>query len=90
MNPYTTIVPMITRNTIGTMSSAPATGFSSDANSRAKIAEAERKIKEERDALHAKYQGDTGQAVVGDSDWGHLQLDATALYKYMVLLSLQA
>ena len=33
-----------------------------------------------RDALHAKYQGDTGQAVVGDSDWGHLQLDATALY----------
>ena len=33
-----------------------------------------------RDALHAKYQGDTGLAVVGDSDWGHLQLDATALY----------
>ena len=33
-----------------------------------------------RDALHAKYRGDTGHSVVGDSDWGHLQLDATALY----------
>ena len=33
-----------------------------------------------RDALHAKYRGDTRAPVVGDTDWGHLQLDATALY----------
>ena len=33
-----------------------------------------------RDALHAKYSGDTGDSVVGDEDWGHLQIDATALY----------
>ena len=33
-----------------------------------------------KDALHAKYRGDTGETVVGDNDWGHLQIDATALY----------
>ena len=33
-----------------------------------------------RDALHAKYRGDTGDTVVGDNEWGHLQIDATALY----------
>ncbi|XP_063231052.1 probable phosphorylase b kinase regulatory subunit alpha [Bacillus rossius redtenbacheri] len=32
------------------------------------------------DALHAKYSSQTGQAVVGDSDWGHLQIDAISLY----------
>ncbi len=32
------------------------------------------------DALHAKYNTHTGDVVVGDDDWGHLQIDATALY----------
>ncbi|ELT89975.1 hypothetical protein CAPTEDRAFT_163062 [Capitella teleta] len=33
-----------------------------------------------RDALHAKYSVTTGKTVVGDSEWGHLQVDATSLY----------
>ena len=36
------------------------------------------------DALHAKYGTDTGLAVVGDDEWGHLQLDATSLYLLMI------
>ncbi|MCM1983122.1 glycoside hydrolase family 15 protein [Lyngbya confervoides] len=32
------------------------------------------------DALHAKYHTRTGDPVVGDDQWGHLQLDATSLY----------
>ncbi len=36
------------------------------------------------DALHAKYGTNTGLAVVGDSEWGHLQLDATSLYLLMI------
>ena len=32
------------------------------------------------DALHAKYSVTTGHVVVGDSEWGHLQIDATSLY----------
>ena len=32
------------------------------------------------DALHAKYCVETGSPVVGDSEWGHLQIDATALF----------
>jgi len=32
------------------------------------------------DALHAKYDTRTGGAVVGDAEWGHLQLDATSLF----------
>lgn len=32
------------------------------------------------DALHAKYSASTISTVVGDADWGHLQLDATSLY----------
>ena len=32
------------------------------------------------DALHAKYDTATGQPVVGDDEWGHLQLDSTSLY----------
>ena len=32
------------------------------------------------DALHAKYDTATGAPVVGDDDWGHLQMDATSLY----------
>lgn len=37
-----------------------------------------------RDALHAKYGTDTGLPVVGDEQWGHLQLDATSLYVLML------
>jgi phosphorylase kinase alpha/beta subunit len=32
------------------------------------------------DALHAKYDTSNGSVVVGDDEWGHLQLDATSLY----------
>jgi len=32
------------------------------------------------DALHAKYDPRTGEPVVGDTEWGHLQLDATAIF----------
>ncbi len=32
------------------------------------------------DALHAKYSTTTASTVVGDDQWGHLQLDATSLY----------
>jgi phosphorylase kinase alpha/beta subunit len=32
------------------------------------------------DALHAKYDTHTGGTVVGDSEWGHLQIDATSLW----------
>ncbi|XP_069129417.1 probable phosphorylase b kinase regulatory subunit alpha isoform X5 [Argopecten irradians] len=33
-----------------------------------------------KDALHAKYSSKTGKPVVGDDEWGHLQIDATSLY----------
>lgn len=32
------------------------------------------------DSLHAKYSSVTGQTVVSDMDWGHLQIDAISLY----------
>ena len=32
------------------------------------------------DSLHAKYGVVSGLSVVGDCEWGHLQLDATSLY----------
>ena len=32
------------------------------------------------DCLHAKYNTATGKPVVGDNEWGHLQLDATSLF----------
>ncbi|KAK0159634.1 hypothetical protein PV327_010728 [Microctonus hyperodae] len=32
------------------------------------------------DSLHAKYSSATGQTVVGDNEWGHLQIDAVSLY----------
>jgi phosphorylase kinase alpha/beta subunit len=32
------------------------------------------------DALHAKYDTVTGDTVVGDDEWGHLQVDATSLF----------
>ncbi|XP_045328299.1 phosphorylase b kinase regulatory subunit alpha, skeletal muscle isoform isoform X5 [Leopardus geoffroyi] len=33
-----------------------------------------------RDSLHAKYNTKTCATVVGDDQWGHLQLDATSVY----------
>ncbi|XP_061454930.1 phosphorylase b kinase regulatory subunit alpha, skeletal muscle isoform isoform X2 [Rhineura floridana] len=33
-----------------------------------------------KDCLHAKYNTSTCATVVGDDQWGHLQLDATSLY----------
>ncbi|TAL50912.1 MAG: glycosyl hydrolase family 15 [Methylovulum sp.] len=36
------------------------------------------------DALHAKYDTRTGAVVVGDHEWGHLQLDATSLFLLML------
>ncbi|MDJ0834630.1 MAG: glycoside hydrolase family 15 protein [Gammaproteobacteria bacterium] len=36
------------------------------------------------DAVHAKFGTNTGLAVVGDEDWGHLQLDAISLYLLML------
>ena len=36
------------------------------------------------DALHAKYDTKTGTVVVGDREWGHLQLDATSLFLLML------
>ncbi len=36
------------------------------------------------DALHAKYDTKSGGCVVGDNEWGHLQLDATSLFLLML------
>ncbi len=36
------------------------------------------------DALHAKYGTKTGLPVVGDDEWGHLQLDATSIFILML------
>ncbi len=36
------------------------------------------------DALHAKYDTHSGAVVVGDHEWGHLQLDATSLFLLML------
>uniref|UniRef100_F6US34 Phosphorylase b kinase regulatory subunit n=1 Tax=Ciona intestinalis TaxID=7719 RepID=F6US34_CIOIN len=36
------------------------------------------------DSLHAKYNRKTCGLVVGDQEWGHLQLDATGLYVLML------
>lgn len=36
------------------------------------------------DALHAKYDTKTGDTVVGDDQWGHLQLDATSVFLLML------
>jgi phosphorylase kinase alpha/beta subunit len=33
-----------------------------------------------RDSLHAKYSSKTCSTVVGDTEWGHLQIDAVSLY----------
>ncbi|XP_028397532.1 phosphorylase b kinase regulatory subunit alpha, liver isoform-like [Dendronephthya gigantea] len=39
-----------------------------------------KKTQSKDDALHAKYNYRTGETVVSDHDWGHLQIDATSLY----------
>ncbi|WP_426357920.1 glycoside hydrolase family 15 protein [Pseudocolwellia sp. HL-MZ19] len=36
------------------------------------------------DCLHAKYSTTTGLTVVGDDEWGHLQIDATSIFLLMV------
>jgi len=36
------------------------------------------------DALHAKYDTRTAGTVVGDAEWGHLQIDATSLWLLML------
>lgn len=36
------------------------------------------------DSLHAKYDTRTADTVVGDGEWGHLQIDATSLYLLML------
>ena len=36
------------------------------------------------DCLHAKYSSKTCHTVVGDKEWGHLQIDATSLYLLML------
>ena len=36
------------------------------------------------DSLHAKYDTATGATVVGDAEWGHLQIDATSLFLLML------
>jgi phosphorylase kinase alpha/beta subunit len=36
------------------------------------------------DALHAKYDTATGEPVVRDDEWGHLQIDATSLFLLML------
>ncbi len=36
------------------------------------------------DALHAKYDTETGNVAVGDREWGHLQIDATSFYLLML------
>lgn len=46
--------------------------------------EAYKKSHNPLDALHAKYGTDTGLAVVGDDEWGHLQLDASSLFVLMI------
>ena len=35
-------------------------------------------------ALHAKYDTQNGEPVVGDDEWGHLQIDATSLFILMM------
>ena len=32
------------------------------------------------DSIHAKFSTKTGLSVVGDTEWGHLQIDAISLY----------
>ncbi len=51
---------------------------------QAEKVEAFKRTQSPGDALHAKYGTQNGQAVVGDHEWGHLQLDATSLFLLML------
>jgi len=44
-----------------------------------------KRTQDPHDALHAKYDTGTGLTVVGDAEWGHLQLDATSLFVLMLV-----
>ena len=46
--------------------------------------EAFKKSQTQYNCLHAKYDLYTGDTVVGDNDWGHLQIDATSIYLLML------
>ncbi|KAG1666198.1 putative phosphorylase b kinase regulatory subunit alpha [Nymphon striatum] len=39
-----------------------------------------KKTQSTKDSLHAKYNVTDGATVVGDDEWGHLQIDATSLF----------
>lgn len=39
-----------------------------------------KKTQSTKDSLHAKYSATDQSTVVGDDEWGHLQIDATSLY----------
>lgn len=43
-----------------------------------------KKTQAREDALHAKYDTVTGEVVVADDAWGHLQIDATSLFLLML------
>jgi GH15 family glucan-1,4-alpha-glucosidase len=45
-----------------------------------KKVEAFKKTQALNECLHAKYNTQTGDTVVGDNQWGHLQLDATSIF----------
>lgn len=42
--------------------------------------EAFKKTRNPQDSLHAKYDTATGDTVVADNEWGHLQIDATSVF----------
>src|SRR5690606_27834540 len=46
--------------------------------------EAFKKTRNPNDALHAKYDTETGGVVVDDTAWGHLQIDATSVFLLML------
>lgn len=43
-----------------------------------------KKTRNPNDALHAKYDTETGGVVVDDTAWGHLQIDATSVFLLML------
>ncbi|MBC3766368.1 glycoside hydrolase family 15 protein [Neptunicella marina] len=52
-------------------------------NQSAKV-ELFKKSRNPLDALHAKYDTASGENVVADHEWGHLQIDATSVYLLMM------
>uniref|UniRef100_A0A3Q3LNT0 Phosphorylase b kinase regulatory subunit n=1 Tax=Mastacembelus armatus TaxID=205130 RepID=A0A3Q3LNT0_9TELE len=51
---------------------------------KAKAYELEQCLLHTKDCLHAKYDTPTCATVVGDDQWGHLQVDATSIYLLML------